>query len=1035
MKKRILSIIITLCMVLLLVPTTAYAGGTETNPTELTTSDSTWSTGWYVANGILTIPQRVTVSGHVNLILADGCNLTVSGGIRVEGSNSLTIYGQESGNGILSATCTGGDAGIGGNRGGINGNGGNGGTITINGGIITASGTNGGAGIGGGSRGNTKTVGGSGGKITINGGTVKADGAWNSGGGGAGIGGGYGGGSGGTIVINGGTVTATSNSSGAGIGGGGYGGAGGNITISGGTVKATGGDNGAGLGGGSTGGGGGTITISGGVVEANGRGGGAGIGGGWAGNSGSFKTDNGNAVIFASKGSEAKSHISDTSGKDNSSWSGVIFEGNSGKVYGESVAPSEDFTIPAGKTLTIESGHALVIKQGVTLTNNGDINNSGKIYVDGTFTGTADNLYYPLTLVHATASENTSEHDSKNYGKAGSEITLTPDVLTGYEFTEWSVSPSNAITINSNSKFTMPNRAITVTAQYKDIAEPVISGIEDGKIYCSAQTVTVSDNDAIATVTVNGIKVTLDEYNKFTLTPASGEQKIIAIDNAGNSKTVAVTVNDGHSYGEWQSNGDGTHRHRCTVDGCDGYEDGDCAGGEATYFKKAVCDTCHEAYGELLTDTAAPTGKISVGINKWNSFLNTITFGIFFEDTQSVTITASDDSYSHDGYTDDKAVKVEYYLYSGDTALTKEDLASKTFTVYDDSFNINPDNKYVVYAKLTDHAGNVTYISSNGIVLDATAPVISGVGNGKTYCEAQTVTVTEEYIASVTVNDVAVILDANNQFTLNPAEGTQTIVVTDKAGNETSVTVTVNDGHSYGEWKSNGDGTHRHCCTVDGCDGYEDGDCAGGEATCTSKAVCDTCGEEYGELDSSNHDLINTPAKDATVTEIGNTEYWHCTDCNKYFADEKGTNEISLEDTVIQKLTPEIIKGKGQSVAEGEKKELSFTSNAAYSDFIRVEIDGKTLDVENYTVKEGSTIVTLKADYVATLSAGEHTIGIVSESGTATTTFTVAEKAGAEDSAKTGDNTDLALWLALMLLSGAGITGVTAYSRRKRTNE
>ena len=105
MKKRILSIIITLCMVLLLVPTTAYAGGTETNPTELTTSDSTWSTGWYVANGILTIPQRVTVSGHVNLILADGCNLTVSGGIRVEGSNSLTIYGQESGNGILSATC------------------------------------------------------------------------------------------------------------------------------------------------------------------------------------------------------------------------------------------------------------------------------------------------------------------------------------------------------------------------------------------------------------------------------------------------------------------------------------------------------------------------------------------------------------------------------------------------------------------------------------------------------------------------------------------------------------------------------------------------------------------------------------------------------------------------------------------------------------------------------------------------------------------------------------------------------------------
>ena len=141
------------------------------------------------------------------------------------------------------------------------------------------------------------------------------------------------------------------------------------------------------------------------------------------------------------------------------------------------------------------------------------------------------------------------------------------------------------------------------------------------------------------------------------------------------------------------------------------------------------------------------------------------------------------------------------------------------------------------------------------------------------------------------------------------------------------------------------------------------------------------------------------------------------------------------KETVISKLPPEIIKGKGQSITAGEKKALSFTSNAAYNDFIRVELDGETLDEENYIVKEGSTIVTLKADYVATLPVGEHTIGIVSESGTATTTFTVEEKATAEDSVKIGDNTNLALWIALMLLSGAGITGTAIYSRRKRTNE
>ena len=151
--------------------------------------------------------------------------------------------------------------------------------------------------------------------------------------------------------------------------------------------------------------------------------------------------------------------------------------------------------------------------------------------------------------------------------------------------------------------------------------------------------------------------------------------------------------------------------------------------------------------------------------------------------------------------------------------------------------------------------------------------------------------------------------------------------------------------------------------------------------------------------------------------------------------DENGTNEIKLDDTVIAKLSPEIIKGKGQSIVAGEKKELSFTSNAAFSDFIRVELDGKTLDEKNYTVKEGSTVVTLKADYVATLSAGEHTIGIVSTNGTATITFTVNAKAVVDNDTKspqTGDNSHMALWIALLFASGAVVIGTTVYSKRKR---
>ncbi len=256
-------------------------------------------------------------------------------------------------------------------------------------------------------------------------------------------------------------------------------------------------------------------------------------------------------------------------------------------------------------------------------------------------------------------------------------------------------------------------------------------------------------------------------------------------------------------------------------------------------------------------------------------------------------------------------------------------------------------------------------------------------------------------------------------------------------------TVTVFEPHDHvftDTWEKN-DTYHWHKCQHENCTEIKDhAEHSGGTATCTSKAVCEYCDEEYGELDSSNHNLENTPAKDATVTETGNKEYWHCKDCGKYFADENGENEIELADTVIAKLPPEIIDGIGQSITEGEKRELSFTSNAAFSDFIRVELDGKTLDEKNYTVKEGSTVVTLKADYVAALSAGEHTIGIVSESGTATATFTVSEKTAEDDDTNppTGDNSHMALWIALLFVSGCllTVTVIKAFETdRKRRNK
>ena len=291
-------------------------------------------------------------------------------------------------------------------------------------------------------------------------------------------------------------------------------------------------------------------------------------------------------------------------------------------------------------------------------------------------------------------------------------------------------------------------------------------------------------------------------------------------------------------------------------------------------------------------DIEKPTGEIIIGTNKWREFLNKLTFGLFFKDTQEVTINAFDNS---------GTVFVSYLVTNRD--LSETELGSLVYRAYDEPFLIEPNGEYIVYAMLVDESMNITYLRSDRITLDNVLPVIGGIENGKTYCEAQTVTIDEKYIDTVTVNGTKVTLDENGGFTLSPADGEQKIIVTDKAGNTAEMTVTVNGGHTFGEWASNGDGTHSRECTVDGCKGVETMACSGGTATCTEKAVCEYCGKAYGKPDSNNHtDLKHIDAKAATEDAEGNIEYWYCGGCDKYYSDKDGINEIKKADTVTAKL-------------------------------------------------------------------------------------------------------------------------------------
>ena len=262
-------------------------------------------------------------------------------------------------------------------------------------------------------------------------------------------------------------------------------------------------------------------------------------------------------------------------------------------------------------------------------------------------------------------------------------------------------------------------------------------------------------------------------------------------------------------------------------------------------------------------DSEKPTGEIVIGTNKWQEFLNKITFGLFFKDTQEVTINAADNS---------GTVFVSYLVTDRD--LSEAELQSLVFSGYEEPFRIDRNGEYIVYAMLVDANLNITYLRSDRVTVDNVQPVIGGIENGKTYCEAQTVTIDEKYVDTVTVNGTKVTLDENGSFVLSPADGEQKIVATDKAGNTAEMTVTVNDGHT------------------------------GGTATCAERAVCEICGKAYGEPDPKNHaNLKHIDAKAATRTAGGNIEYWYCEDCDKYFADAAATKEIKQADTVTAKLS------------------------------------------------------------------------------------------------------------------------------------
>ena len=198
--------------------------------------------------------------------------------------------------------------------------------------------------------------------------------------------------------------------------------------------------------------------------------------------------------------------------------------------------------------------------------------------------------------------------------------------------------------------------------------------------------------------------------------------------------------------------------------------------------------------------------------------------------------------------------------------------------------------------------------------------------------------------------------------------------------------------HQWGPWRPNGDGTHTRRCTASGCFDQQNGKCYGGAPNCTQRASCILCGAKYGKTDPTRHtSLEKLEAIAATAAANGRVECWHCTACDKYFADANGKTELTAENTVTEKVPPSIIQGSDARWKKGESSTLTFRSDAAFEDFAEVLVDGAVLPSESYEKRngEGNIIVELWESYLEQLAEGEHTLAIRSASGDATTHFTV----------------------------------------------
>ena len=471
-----------------------------------------------------------------------------------------------------------------------------------------------------------------------------------------------------------------------------------------------------------------------------------------------------------------------------------------------------------------------------------------------------------------------------------------------------------------------------------DATAPVINGADNDKTYCAAVTLTITD-EYLDLVTVNGKDATLTD-GKLTLAPAAGKQTVVATDKAGNQTTITVTVNNGHTWTAWSSNGDGTHSRTCTVDAAH-IETADCHGGTATCQTKAICTDCHQSYGDY-------------GEHDWN---------MAAWDYQDA------DGHAHTCKTEGCTEHDTVVAHTKDRdAATENDPVKCTECDY-------------VIAKALGH------ICANHLTLVEAKAATCTVPGNTAYYECSCGKFYEDATASVEITD--------HDSVVIKALGHDWVAATctePKTCKREGCGATEGDpiGHNYSTAWSHDASGHWHACQNEGCTDKEDfaQHTPGEDATETTDQTCTECGyvisPALGHV-CANH-LTAVAAKAATCTKAGNTAYYECS-CGKLYADATASVELTEAQTVI----------------------------AVHNHDYEWKIDREATATKNGSKHEECTVCHDKKAAVEIPATGD------------------THPKTDETSPQTGDDNGMNLWIALLFVSGAGITGTMVYSKKKRS--